>query len=270
MFPTDQDVLLAAVQARRAAAAAHAEELRALADYTRRHLQDEFAHLEVAPLLHISDRAAQYRMRFALELVDRLPATLQVLRDGYLEEYKAQLIVEAVRCLTDEQAHQVEARVLDDTAEQTPAQLRAGLATAVLIVDPEGAEERRKVKKAERRVSSRPTEDGEAVLSIYHSAATIAALRAAIRGRAHQLKNAGGEPRTLAQLEADVAADLILGSPEHHKVEVHLTLPIGTTLPAEVDGVGPITPQAARELAAEATSWQIGRASCRERVFITV
>src|SRR5882672_5221496 len=92
VFGTDQMVLLAAVEARQAAASAHAGELRALAEYARRHPQDEFAHLEVAPLLHISDRAARQRMQFALELIDRLPGTLDVLQDGRIEEYHTQLI----------------------------------------------------------------------------------------------------------------------------------------------------------------------------------
>jgi uncharacterized protein DUF222 len=257
VFGTDQGLLLAAAEARRATASAQSRELQALAEYARRHPDDEFAHLEVAPLLHISDRAAYHRMRFALELVDRLPATLDVLRDGRIEEFKAQLITDAVRYLSDEQALTVEDSVLEKAAEQTPAQLRAALARAVLMVDPEGAEYRRQAKKAERHVSSRATEDGEAFLAIYHSAAKIAAMRAAIRGQAMQLKNAGGELRNLAQLEADVAVDLIFGSPDHHKVEVHLTMPIGPGgLPAEVNGVGPITPKAARELAAEATTWR--------------
>src|SRR3989440_6571089 len=257
VFVPDGVVWLAAVRAGRAAAAAQAWELQALAEYARRHEQDEFAHLEVAPLLHISDRAAYHRLRFARELIDRLPATLDLVQDGRLEEFKAQLITDAVRYLTDEQALAVEDRVLEHAPEQTPAQLRAALAKAVMIVDPEGAEARRQLKKADRRVCSQPTDDGEAVLSIYHSAAKIAAMRAAIRGQALQLKNAGGELRTLAQVEADVAADLIFGSAEYHRVEVHLTLPIGQgSMPAEVDGVGPITPQAAKELAAEATTWR--------------
>ena len=87
-------------------------------------------------------------------------------------------------------------------------------------------------------------------------------MHAVITGRATQLKAMGGEPRTVTELEADVAHDLILGTGAHagRVVEVHLTLPASTAIgadnqPAEVDGL-PITAQAARELAAEATTWR--------------
>lgn len=195
-------------------------------------------------------------MSFALQLVEQLPRTLALLAGGEIEEYKAYLISQATVCLTEEQARAVEGRVLERAVEQMPAQLKAALAKAVLVVDPQGSEERRQAKKADRRVCAQPTEDGEAVLSIYHSAAKVAAMRAAIRGRALQLKNGGGETRTLAQVEADVAVDLVLGSAEHQRVEVHLTVPLTPGGVPEVDGVGPITVQAARELAAEATTWR--------------
>jgi hypothetical protein len=161
---------------------------------------------------------------------------MAALKRGWIEEFKAQLISDAVVVLSDEHALAVEARVLDKAAQQTPAQLRYALGKAVIAVDPEGAE---------RRVESRPTEDGQATLTIHHSADRIAALHGIITGRAGQLKAMGGETRTLAQLEADVACDLFLGN---RKVEVHLTMPASTALgvddqPADVDGL-PITAQA--------------------------
>ena len=256
MFPTDQDLLRTAVEARQAAAAAQARELEALAEYARRHERDEFAHLDVAPLLHISDRAALGRMHFARALTEELAKTLALVRNGELEEGKAQLIAGAIRYLDEQATETVEAMVLPLAAEQTPGQLKAALAKAVLVADPEGAELRREAKQAQRRVCSQPTEDGEAVLSIYHSPAKIALMRAAIRGRAMQLKRAGDEPRTLAQVEADVAAELIMGSDEHVRIEAHLVLPLDPKQPPEVETVGPITRREAWELVQEAQTWR--------------
>src|SRR5947208_12899972 len=73
-----------------------AVELQQLADYTRAHEDDEFAYLEVATVLHISGRAAQRRMKFACTLAERLPQTLAALTQGWIEEYKARLIADAV------------------------------------------------------------------------------------------------------------------------------------------------------------------------------
>jgi hypothetical protein len=100
-----------------------------------------------------------------------------------------------------------------------------------------------------------------AMLTVHHSAERIAATHAVITGRARELKAQGGDIRSLGQIEADVACDLILGTQSAHRVvEVHLTLAATTALglddqPGEVDGL-PVSAQAARELAAEATTWR--------------
>jgi Domain of unknown function (DUF222) len=256
VFPTDQALLRTAVEARRAAAAAQARELEALAEYARRHEQEEFAHLEVAPLLHISDRAAFGRLQFARVMTEELTKTFALVQRGELEEFKAQLIAGAVRYLGEDESETVETQVLPLAAEQTPGQLKAALAKAVMAADPVGAELRRQERQAYRRVCSQPAGDGEAVLSIYHSPAKIALMRAAIRGRAMRLKRAGDEPRTLAQLEADVAADLIMGSDEHVHIEAHFVLPLDPTQPAEVETTGPITRREAWDLVQEAQTWR--------------
>lgn len=237
-------------------------QLEQLAGYARAHENDEFAGLEVAALLHISDGAARSRLRFARTLTERLPETFAALRQGFIEEYKAKLIADAVEPLSDEHASAVETRVLGKAGQQTQAQLRNTLAKVVLAVDPEGAERRRHEKLRDRRVESKPTEPGMAMLTVHDSADRVAAMHGVITARARALKAAGGETRTLRQLEADIAHDLILGTqqPGGRVIEVHLTLPATTAAgaddqPGDVDGL-PVTAQAARELLREASSWR--------------
>jgi hypothetical protein len=236
-------------------------QLEQLAAYAQQTEGDEFAYLEVAALLHISEAAARRRLRFAVTLTRRLPETLAALRQGWIEEFKAQLIADAVEPLSDEHALLVESRVLDTAGRWTPTQLRNRLAKMVLAVDPEGAEERRRERMRSRRVESQPTEPGMAMLTVHHSAEKIAEVHAVITGRARELKALGGDARTLAQIEADVACDLIFGgeSGVRRGVEVHLTVPVETALggdaPGEVDGL-PVTAPAARELMREASSWR--------------
>ncbi|HEV2780392.1 MAG TPA: DUF222 domain-containing protein, partial [Actinophytocola sp.] len=203
-----------------------AVQLRQLAAYARDTEGDEFAYLEVATQLRISDRAAQRRLKFARTLVERLPQTLVALDQGWIEEYQAQLIADAVAELSDDHALAVEAQVLDKAGQQTPTQLRNALARVVLAVDPEGAEERRREQLRGRRVDAYPTEPGMAALTIHHSAEKIATAHAVIADRARALKALGNEPRTFAQLEADVAVDLVFGTDTSNRVvEVHLTMP---------------------------------------------
>jgi hypothetical protein len=131
----------------------------------------------------------------------------------------------------------------------------------LMPVDPQGAEERRQEKIRDRRVETRPTDDGMAMLTIHHTAERIATAHSLIQARARELKAMGGDTRTLSEIEADVACDLVLGvNCGGRTVEVHLTLPATTALgvdnqPGEVDGL-PLTAPAARELAKEASSWR--------------
>jgi hypothetical protein len=262
LFTAPQDFLGNAAFTRTMIGHLQAVELQQLADFTRAHEGDEFAYLEVATILHISGRAAQRRMAFAITLTQRLPETFAALKQGGIEEFKAHLIADAVAPLSEEHAHQVEAAVLGKANQQTPGQLRNRLAKAVLAADPEGAEQRRKIIKRERRVEVYPTAPGQAVLAIHHTTEEIAAMHAAIAVRAREMKAAGGETRTIAQLEVDIARDLLLstGRSGGRAVEVHLTIPATSAVradnqPGEVDGM-PITARAAREMFAEARRWR--------------
>jgi Domain of unknown function (DUF222) len=255
VFTTVDQSLREAAEARRLASRQHARELAHLADYARATEGNEFAYLEVSTLLHISDREAQRRLQFALTLTEYLPKTLEALREGEIEEFKAQLVARTVRGLSEEQSARVEAMVLPKAGAQTPGQLRNALAKAVMTVDPRGAEDRRQYQKAQRRVESRPSENGEGVLMIYDSMERIAAYHGVISAYAKHLKSLGGESRTLAQLEADVAGQLLMGAGDDHVTfEMHIVVP--PTGPAEVSGVGPITRQAANDLARHVTRFR--------------
>ena len=255
VFTTVDRYLDAAAEAHREAGRQQAIELEQLAEYARATEGDEVAYLEVSTRLHISDRAAQLRLQFALSLTSRLPRTLVAMKDGRIEEFKAKLICDAVADLEPKQASQVEDRVLGKAAQQTPGQLRHALAKAVLTVDPEGAEERRRERKKERRVESMPLPDGQGMLVLYDSTDRITAMRTLIKARARAVKALGGEVRTLSQIEADITGDLLLGADaEYRTIEMQVVLP--STGPAEIAGVGPITREHALELAPQATKWR--------------
>jgi hypothetical protein len=84
VFTAPQDFLGNAVFAHTMIGHFQAVQLEQLAAYADATEGDEFAHLEVAALLHISDRAAQHRLRFALTLTERLPHTVAALKQGWI------------------------------------------------------------------------------------------------------------------------------------------------------------------------------------------
>jgi len=167
VFTAPEDFLGNTAFARTMIGHLQAVELQQLADFTHAHDGDEFAYLQVATELRISGHAAQRRMTFAVNLTQRLPQTLTALKQGHIEEFKAQLIADPAAPLSAEHAHAAEAAVLDKAAQQTPGQLRNHLAKIVPAVDPEGAEQRRrKITKRERRVEIHPTAPGHSDRSL--------------------------------------------------------------------------------------------------------
>src|SRR5690348_14696120 len=101
---------------------AAAAELEASGEYAARHENDPFAHLEIAPLLHLSDQAAQTRLAIGWTLTTRLPDTLDLLRHGDIDDYKAHLIADALMPLSENHVRAVEARILPNAPDQTHTQ----------------------------------------------------------------------------------------------------------------------------------------------------
>jgi hypothetical protein len=259
----DDGVLSEILGCRRQISAIQARDIRALARFAELRsdptgqLVDEFAADELAPLLRISRGAAQAQLDLAIELTRRLPATVCALERGDLDLYKARIVAAHTHPLSDTQAAAVEQLVLPRVSTQTPGQLRVALRRAVLLVDPDGAEARRKARVQERAVLLRPGEDGTAELRAVHldAADAIAAYQQLdVYARAMGT----GDGRSMDQRRSDAMIDLILGRAESRPggARIHVTVAAGTLLglddkPAELSGYGPITAQAARELAAD-------------------
>ena len=82
-------------------------------------------------------------MALALDL-QRLPETSAALAAGRLHHYTARLVVDTLRPLGDEAAARVEAAVLPRYAGRSFTDLSRALRRAVLAVDPDAAEKRRR------------------------------------------------------------------------------------------------------------------------------
>ncbi|HET9944352.1 MAG TPA: DUF222 domain-containing protein, partial [Actinomycetes bacterium] len=102
-------------------------------------LQAEEARHEVGAALRLAPVTASDRTRVAVELRDRLPATLTLLCRGEIGWRQAANVADGVRDLPDDVALAVEARVLDRMPHQTAAETRRSVADAVVRIDPAAA-----------------------------------------------------------------------------------------------------------------------------------
>jgi hypothetical protein len=134
-------------------------------------------------------------------------------------------------------------------------------------LNPQSLTERHTLARTARRVWFEADRDGMCWLSAHLPAEVGVQAMARLDAAAASLAAAPDETRTLAQLRADIMGDLLTGAgagsvgvPEVG-VTVAVTVPVLTLLgveelPATLDGYGPIDPDTARRLAADAPSFQ--------------
>ncbi|MGH4021562.1 MAG: DUF222 domain-containing protein [Pseudonocardiaceae bacterium] len=123
-----------------------------------------YAPDEIALALRLSRTTATGRLVMAQTLAADLPGTLAAWQAGTIDVLKARAITETSYVLAPEQRSALEARVLPRAGTQTVAQLRACLAGAVLVIDPDGAAARHEQRRQDRRVVLGPDGDGMATL----------------------------------------------------------------------------------------------------------
>jgi hypothetical protein len=225
---SDYDLPAVAAGWRRVAAFAQAREFAAIAQIAvRSAARNEKAGLEEdgRPAAVTPDAAAQVGLALALSpgtaewwtgqavtLTWRLPGTGAALAAGQIDAYRARLITEATSLLDEDTARAVEDDVLPGAGELTYAQLRSRLRRAVIIADPQGAEERRRAAERRARVSLYPDDDGTATLTgtslpAPHAAAAMARITAL--ARALKASGAGGGTDLL---RAHIFIGLLLGT----------------------------------------------------------
>lgn len=186
-----------------------------------------WAHVDLAASLRWSASKAEQERRFAHQLA-RLPMLHEALASGALDISRVRTIIKGLWFIDDEPARLLADSLLRAGATGwTSRQIGERLRRAVLAVDPQGAERRRRHTQAYRRVSSRAHADG--TVSIYASnlppdrvAEMIERVEAIARTAKQQ-----GDQRTVDQLRADIVCDLVAGTG------------IGATAPGPVTNPGP-------------------------------
>jgi hypothetical protein len=175
---TDTELIDSMVGFEKLAAWAQARQARVLAEFARRRPGDDttllntdrplttsrFAPDEVGLALSQSRMAAKARIGRSVQLEQVLPETLHAWQHGRLDERRVTAICDTTHYLPVDKARAVQQRVLGRAPEQTLAQLKAALKRAVLQIDPEGAAERHKAARRERRVVVGEEQEGMASL----------------------------------------------------------------------------------------------------------
>lgn len=192
----------------------------------------------------------------ALALTDEMPQTMQAVRDGVIKPRHARTITEASTCLDADLRRQLDAQLVGHLAGRSDRAIRAEAHGRVYRLDPQAYVARGRRAVEDRYVSIRPKPDVMAMISAYLPAAQGVACHKALKTHAEALI-AAGDPRTRSQIMADTFVARITGreAAVGPDFEVGLimsdsTLVNGDTLPAVLDGYGPVPAQYARDLLA--------------------
>jgi hypothetical protein len=230
-------------------------QLRAIADLSVRRRRASSASSEVALAMSITEHRASAIVSAANALIARLPRMLNLMDDGQLDLYRAMKVTDATSWLSGDHVRIVDATLEDRVPGRNATQVRRAAAYAAAKVDPEGAALRTERKLVERRLALHHQDTGVTNVSINNVPTEKAtAAYARVDQAARALKTAD-EPRTLDQLRADVAIDLLLsgtGGPGM-RTEVFLHIDLATYLglgqsPATLAGRGPIAAAVARHI----------------------
>jgi hypothetical protein len=220
---------------------------------------------ELAALTRITGSAAAHLVSESRVLVGSLPATLDALSAGGISYRHATIMV--------------------DNAASIPAGSHADFETAALPAarrlnaprfadharrlrerhHPDSLRERRHAAHERRSVAVDPAQDAMAWLSVYGPAEKVVAIDDRLDRLAAGMRSPD-DPRTFAQLRADAACELLLSGevpgtvPSGIRPQVLVTVPVLSLLdlgdePATLEGYGPIPPDVARLLAAEAPTF---------------
>jgi hypothetical protein len=252
----------------------------------------EFLADELSYALAESRGAAEDILGLTHDLELKLPGTKAAFVSGILRASKVMIISRACELLDAAEARAAEALVLGRAGRLTPAGLRSAIARAVMQVAPAKARQRREAAAKQARLERWAEHSGNASLAGRElPPADVLAADQRVTAWARELKQAGLDG-TMDQLRARAYLDLLLGVdsrppgggsgprdpggpgrpavppdagplagrvPPGFAARVNLTIPLHTLTglpdrPGELDGIGPVDPWLARDLARAAAA----------------
>jgi len=224
------------------------------------------AEAEIAVALHLSRRATENELWFALNLAKRLPRLADMLSTGVIDVARARTIERYTLHLSDLAAQAVLDRIADDAPLWTVGQLRARIQKLCIVVDPHEAVKRYEQATADRRIVTESNDTGTVSLSGMDLAPdAVAEVTDRINTIAKDLCG-DGETRSMDQLRADIYLDLLTGTSHttarRGVVDIRVDLTTLTALddnPGELSGYGPVIADVARRVVdnADDAEWRV-------------
>lgn len=209
---------------------------------------------EFRAALRWTRRFAEMELDLATDLLVRLPSVLSMLQEGRIDRRRAEVIVVGTAHLSIAHARAVADVVLVEAQFLTTGQVRARVRKACIEVDPSAMREEQQRAETERKFLTWAEPNG--TMSMLLSGIDLLRgqeLADRINRIARDLSGSG-EARTMDQLRADIAIDLLTGTTSPTVGRVHLTVNLtdlfddATHRAAEMAGYGPVLADIARQL----------------------
>ncbi len=220
---------------------------------------------EMACALRIPNGTASGLLQESRQLVVERPDTLTALRTGDISLRHARRLLDQLGSVPRPARDALEAVLLPHAKRLTPTQFEGKARKVRERFHPDSITVRRAKCLSDRKVLFFPDKDGMATLWLRGAGDDLQGIYTRVTDAALSLQ-CPGEERTLSQLRADVAVDLLQqgvtgsGLGAGLTANVNITVPVLTLMgksdePAEFEGYGPIDPETARRLAGTATSF---------------
>ncbi|MGK2854475.1 MAG: DUF222 domain-containing protein [Microbacteriaceae bacterium] len=216
--------------------------------------------------LNVSEFTVWGMLADAGTMIARTPRVWAQFREGMVTHAAARVIAAEAALLPDDPAlHDAfDEQVLSFAESLVPSKLRIRARLIAERLNPVSLAERFQQASEFRRVAMDPLADGMAAITMILAAADACRVMARLDATAASLRAGGDEKRTLEQLRVDVARDLLTGDGTEYAVTatVGILVPMQTLLdrddltPGLLDGYGPIDPESARRLTAQAPSFR--------------
>ncbi|HEY5890302.1 MAG TPA: DUF222 domain-containing protein [Acidimicrobiia bacterium] len=222
-----------------------------------RELANEATAMELRAALRLTRRSADIEIGFAQDLVNRLPRVAAEFEAGRVDVRRARVLIDETIHLTETQARLVVDEVIDRAGQLTTGELRSRVRKLCFAIEPEEAELRYETALEDRKLVQEPTVDGTANIFLTNIAPDKAAEALDRINQIARSLHTAGENRTMDQLRADIAIDLLCGNPTHSgtnagNVDIHVDLETLARLnddPGELAGYGPVIADIARQVA---------------------
>jgi hypothetical protein len=171
--------------------------------------QGEFAHVEVASILHLTERSAAALIDLGCDLRLRLHRVSAAFASGTLDLTRTRAIADALANVSDDKLAEIERRMLEGGERLSTTKLKQRARRLIARYDPDGVHRRRERAEEDRDVRTHASDDGMSTLE--GLLPSVGAQRLSMRLREMSLQVCADDPRTHAQRRADALIALTDG-----------------------------------------------------------